>query len=136
MVAASGRHAARLVFQSAGVLIADSACSRIRVLHCYRVYRSPGYVPSTGAGEQSASFSVWANWRRDFPVPAAMSGLGNGPHIGLVTSGGSVPQSPDEGPTWPPRRSGSAGPHLAASHGGGRRGRFRRRVVLAGRLVR
>jgi hypothetical protein len=76
MVAASGRHAARLVFQSAGVLIADSACSRIRVLHCYRVYRSPGYVPSTGAGEQSASFSVWANWRRDFPVPAAMSGLG------------------------------------------------------------
>jgi hypothetical protein len=45
-----------------------------------------------------------------------MFGLGNGLHIGLVASGGSVSQPPDEGLTWPPRRSGSAGPHLAASH--------------------
>ena len=85
-------------------------CSRIRVLHCYGVYRSPGYVPSIRAGEQSASFSVWANWRRDFPAPAAMSGLGNGPHIGLVTSGGSVPQSPDEG--RPSRHGDRAAPVL------------------------
>src|SRR5271169_4362242 len=45
-----------------------------------------------------------------FLAPAAMSGLGNGPHIGLVTSGGYVLQSPDEG--RPSRHGDRAAPVL------------------------